>query len=286
MASSFAPGPPEREVGLGTAYERLAISRRVDAWFPTPPTTALEGPIDGMAGLPGLHLLPLAQRGTHVTVALPDAAALARVERIYQRAGLSDRLTLREAVPDQHFDLVFSFNALPLAPSWRAYLRDLWPRTDTLVVMVTHPVSYGTFVRRALRIRRPRRELFDHEATRPRRLVPELEALGVILARAYVDCPWWPDLFVSAGETLAGSLGVGKSAPRFVYDPDSYPYAGPLPRDLARALRRHPSFEESRLAPMFAHHRAYLVVRPTPTLDSVPSPTQPKLAATAAKKPA
>jgi hypothetical protein len=91
------------------------------------------------------------------------------------------------------------------------------------------------------------------------------------MQRGYVDCPWWPDLFVSAGESLLGGT-IGRWWPRdapllrprqrFVYEAADFAFRQPggAP-ELQKALRRHPHFED---APalyrrVFGHHQAYLV---------------------------
>lgn len=224
--------------------------------------------MDGFAGIGGLHLLPLARRGCRVTVCAADARALDAVAAAYRHAGALDRLTLfqGERLPDERFDLVLDFNGLPNVGDWRAHLGMLAARARELVVFVTHPFSYGAFASRALSLlergpRAPRQ--YQHEATRARVLEPELERLGRIGDRAWVDCPWWPDLFVQPGTTLAQELRdrlrLRRPPPhaRFVYPASAFPYGGEPPRELVRALRRHPVFDDSAVAPVFAHHRAY-----------------------------
>jgi hypothetical protein len=126
-------------------------------------------------------------------------------------------------------------------------------------------------LRRGLRLleRERRMELFDHESSRPRVLESELLRHGRIVERAWVDCPWWPDLFVEAGQTLwSGSLArllrrQSRQAPpaRFCWGPDDYPWGrSDLPAELASALTRHPTFDGAPfVAPVFAHHRARLL---------------------------
>ena len=58
--------------GLGSAYERYCFYQLVDAWRTRYEIeTALEGLIDGMAGVSGVHCVGLARRGVKVTTALP-----------------------------------------------------------------------------------------------------------------------------------------------------------------------------------------------------------------------
>ncbi len=265
---------PTRDVGLGTAYERRAVYRLIARWCGRPaPATALEGPIDGMAGIPGLHLLGLAGLGTRVTVAVADATAAEAVREVYERAGLGERLELvvDDEPPQRRFELVVTFNALPLVRDWRAYLREQVARAlRHVIVVVTNRGSYGALIRRGLRFARRResgRELFDHESTDPRLLRQALSGLGRVRDETYVDCPWWPDLFVPVGTTL-WRAAVGASAPApdagLTYDARSFPHARePLPRQLRDALARHPSLEDRGpyLGRLFGHHRAWLVER-------------------------
>jgi hypothetical protein len=280
MEQSFA----RADVGLGTAYERLAVYRLLDRWFGHRlPATALEGPVDGMAGMPGLHLLGLARRGVNVTVALPDAGALAGVEAVFRSAGAPSRLrTLQPSagqMPEGRYELVLSYNALPLVPDWRSYLAALAGLAGRfLVVAVTNPASYGVSIRKAQRRleRRRRQELFDHESTRTSVLEPELARMGRIAEHAYFDCPWWPDLFVATGERLLGASlkslpGIGSFLDTFAAKgPDPYRHTGdrfpmfeglPGHSELLRALRRHPTFDGlgKRAGRAFGHLHAYLV---------------------------
>ena len=267
------PPPARHDVGLGTAYERWAVYELLKSWLGTlDVSTALEGPVDGMAGIPGLHLLPAAVRGARVTVVVPDAEAAEVVRGVYRTVGVEDRLDARvsDNWPEGTFDVVLTYNALPSVPDWKSHLgeaachanRQLW-------VSVTHPASYGVFVRKALRLVQPGpcpMELFDHPSTKPGLLEPELRRYGSIVADAYVDCPWWPDLFVETGETLlTGTLSRLPFGRRFRRGPAAAPPAagsgrafplrtGPLPvlrrRRLVLGTRAGPSSPpESRREP-------------------------------------
>ena len=164
-----------------------------------------------MAGIPGLHLLGFAHRGIHATVCLPDDAALARVRAIYRRQGMEDNLSTYkiadDAIPTGPVDVMVSYNALPYVEDWRSYLgRLLSADARWFFVIVSNPVSYGTYLRRVQRTLRNENveELFDHEATRPSAIEPELAKHGRILAHDYLDCPWWPDFLLPARKNLAG----------------------------------------------------------------------------------
>lgn len=266
-----------RDTGLGTAYERWAIYALLERWLsPRRPASAMEGPIDGMAGMPGLHLLPLARAGARITVILADPDARERVRVVYRRAGLEDRLELRSQADGARAEVQLVFNAAHRVADWRAHLADAAARAERwLVVFATHPASYGAWARRVLRRLEPGaapREQFDHESCRPEVMRAALSRHGRIAAEAYVDCPWWPDLFVSPGQSLASATlgrlrgGAREASPsRWDFTAEAFPFAeGTRPPAIARALRRHPGFERApeRLAGVFAHHRAYLVRRP------------------------
>lgn len=279
------PPPTRRDVGLGTAYERWAVYELLKRWIaPLEISTALEGPVDGMAGIPGLHLIPATKRGARVTVVVPDAEAAEIVRGVYRTVGVETFLDVRvsTAWPDGTFDLVLTYNALPFVPDWRAYLAEAAARARRqLIVSVTHPASYGVFVSKALRLARlgPRPlELFDHPSTRPRELEPELRRHGRITEDAFVDCPWWPDLPVDRGETLisgtlarlpfgghsrrgpAKATAVADSRVPYLYGPGRFPFFGGegWNEEFAPALRRHPNLDGCRfrsLSGVLAHQR-------------------------------
>lgn len=283
---------PRVDVGLGTAYERVAIYNLFGQWAESRDIeTALEGPIDGMAGIPGLHLLGLARRGTQVTVALPDSKALEVVRAVYRLHGVANRLTTIETAADEFqlpnsYDLVLSYNALPLVKDWRPYLQGLAKHAKRFfLVSVTNPYSYGVGVRKLQRLvesaRKP--ELFDHESVRPSVLGPVLQQLGTIVEHEHLDCPWWPDLFVPTGLTLAQATLMrlpvigkwfaahafsedqvpGGSTKPYLYGPERFPLFsdGPGYAELAFGLRGHPVFDHkgALLGRLFGHHHAYLI---------------------------
>ncbi len=202
----------KEDLGLGTAYERVAIYKLFDRWSEGRRIdSAAEGPLDGMAGIPGLHLMGFAHRGINATVCLPDDDALARVRALYRRQGIEDRLSTyriaADAIPTGPVDVLVSYNALPYVNDWRGYLKRLLSaEARWFFVVISNPVSYGTYLRRAQRKLRGEDvvELFDHEATRRSAIEPELERHGRILSHDYLDCPWWPDFVLPARKNLAG----------------------------------------------------------------------------------
>jgi hypothetical protein len=273
------------DVGLGTAYERLAVYRLLDRWFARRPiATAFEGPLDNMAGIPGIHLVGLARLDTLVTVGLGEQRWLDTVRSVYRTLGVEKHLETRlvqpfDELPSRFYDLALTYNALPIVDDWRRLLEHVASTSKRwLVVALTNPSSYGVWVRKALRIVevRPSRELFDHTSTRPAVIEAELMRLGAIVEHAYFDCPWWPDLFVDAGESLLGATlkrlpvagallkssgGATRIAPnRYVYGPTDFPLLDGGP-ELSRALAKHPVFDgrSQPIARAFGHLHAYLV---------------------------
>jgi hypothetical protein len=273
------------DVGLGTAYERVAVYRLFDRWFAERPVaTAFEGPLDNMAGIPGMHLVGLARGGARVTVGLGEQRWLDNVRAIYRRLGLDRELTTSliqpsDELPSNAYDLTLTYNALPIVDDWRNLLERVARASRRwLVVALTNPSSYGVWVRKLLRPLEGthREELFDHVSTAPATIEAELARLGSVVEHAYFDCPWWPDLFVDAGESLLGATlkrlpvigglvnkpgGRAPIAPnRYVYGAQDFPLLDGGP-ELDRALARHPVFDHrpQAVARTFGHLHAYLV---------------------------
>lgn len=289
------PSTPPADFGFGTAYERVAIYEMISNWISQwqyAGKTGIEGFYDGFTGLPGLHLLPLAQAGGTVTVACRDGAQAEAIRAIYDSNDLADRLeTLVTQDPadlgDRRFDLALLFNPFPYVENWEHFLSTVAQlSTGRLVVSVANPNSYGALFRRGMKKLRPtgKTDLFDHPATSPKHMRKMLSAYGAVEQEDYFDCPWWPDLFVEAGDSLASWLigqipFVEKPAPKppvpasasaeYRYGPDGYPYFqenSPELSALRQKITRHPTFDRSPKGPLkefFAHHRIFVVHRPT-----------------------
>jgi len=283
----------DRDRGLGTAYERYHFYRLVERWAAEYGVkTALEGPLDGMAGVSGVHLAGLARRGVQVTSALPNEPKAALARAVYRTAGggvaadvrvVADPMRAAEELAPA--DLVIAYHALPLAPAWRAYLRLLAGLArKVLVVTVCNPDNWGVAAIRAVARLRGlgAREIDAPETWRCEILAPELWGVGRVREHTYFDAPWWPDLQVAPGQSLrdrarqllrqpAGELrftAAGKGArlaERFVYGPGRWPYFGDdgWSDELEPALRRHPSFERASaaVARRAAHLHAFVVDR-------------------------
>jgi hypothetical protein len=278
----------EHDRGLGTAYERWCFYQRVDRWADEYGIeTALEGPVDGMAGVSGVHLVGLARRGIAVTSAVPtdEKAHIARA--VYERAGARGADVRVVGDPSQAperlapADLVIAYHALPLVDDWRGYLRGLARLArKLLVVTVCNPDNWGVAAIRFAGRLRGRRDLEPPETWRTEVLAPELWSIGRVRDHVYFDAPWWPDLQVAPGQSLfdrsrqllrqargdvrftAEEQGA-KLADRFVYGPDRWPYFGGdgWVDELLPALLRHPGFDgsASRFRARIAHLHAFVV---------------------------
>lgn len=264
----------EHDRGLGTAYERWCFYQLVDEWARRyDVTSALEGPVDGMAGVSGVHLVGLARRGVRVTSAslTDDKVQLAR--GVYERAGAVEHLETRlvgdpSAVGTslQPADLVVVYHALPLVDDWRTYLQSMAKLArKLLVVTVCNPDNWGVAAIRAAGRLRGRRDLEPPETWKTEVLAPVLWEIGHVRDHVYFDAPWWPDLQVAPGQSLLdrakqmlsrkrGNLRFtaeehGASlAERFVYGSAKWPYFGGdgWVEELLPALLRHPGFDGTR----------------------------------------
>jgi hypothetical protein len=247
--------------------------------------SALEGPVDGMAGVRGVHCAALARRGVRVVAAVPTERAAAIARGVYDRASpgasvdvrvIGDEAGVRDLPAS---DLVLVYHALPFVNDWRTYLRTLAGLARKVLVVATcNPLNWGfTAVSWMGRVQAP-------DVWRSETLAPALWELGRVREHVYFDAPWWPDLPVAPGQSLANRLkqmftlggGGARFAPpkkdavlaaKYVYGPDRWPYfGGPGWLDeLEPALLRHPSFEglRSKMVERMAHLHAFVVdVRP------------------------
>lgn len=275
--------------GLGTAYERWCFYQRMDKWAAEYGVqTALEGPIDGMAGVSGVHLVGLARRGVRVTAALPSEEKARIARSVYERAGAAGAADVRVVADPSSAvdglpaaDLVVAYHALPLLDDWRTYLRAIARLAKkVLVVTVCNPDNWGVAAIRVAARLRGRRDVEPPETWRTDVLSPELWQAGRVREHFYFDAPWWPDLQVAPGQSLshrarqlvgqrrgdlrftAGEHGA-RLAERFVYGADKWPYFGGdgWIDDLLPALLRHPGFDGTgwKLLSRVAHLHGFVV---------------------------
>jgi hypothetical protein len=245
--------------------------------------TALEGPVDGMAGVRGVFCAGLARSGVKVTAAVASdrGAAIARgvYDRVAPKAAVDVRVVSDERKVGElpQSDLVLVYHALPYVDDWRAYLATMGKLARKVLVVATcNPDNWGfTAVRLVGGVKAP-------DVWRTETLAPALWDLGRVREHVYFDAPWWPDLPVAPGQSLSNRLkqmfvrskespGARFEAPeqgavlaaKYVYGPERWPYFGGPGwlDDLQPALLRHPAFEGTpeRVARRMSHLHAFVV---------------------------
>ncbi len=271
----------ENDRGLGTAYERFCFYQRMQGWAEEYGVeTALEGPFDGMAGIRSVHAAGLARQGVRVVAAVRSDEARAVARAVYAAVAprgdadvrvVEDEARVGDLPPS---DMVVVYHALPFVRDWRRYLATLGGLARKVLIVATcNPDNWGfTAVRWLGGPKAP--ASWTTEA-----LAPALWELGRVRDHVYFDAPWWPDLPVAPGQSLADRLKqmvVAKGAARYatpqkgarlaakyVYGPDRWPYfGGPGWLDeLEPALLRHPALEGAaeRVVKRMAHLHAFVV---------------------------
>ena len=272
-------GLRDSDRGLGTTFERFAVYKWLEEVAARHSFhTVFEGPGDGVAGIPGIHSLPLAQKGHPVTVALESSAEIALARKAWAcqaESGLADFicvLGLDLPFPSHSFDLVWNFNRLPyLSPS--ALVAEMARVSSQYVALVVpNRRNYG-FPARRLYHRRTRLPwpYGNTEVMDPAVVHRLLDDVGLrVLEVSWVDVPWWPDV-LDPGAWLAAMvpgterlLASGKQE-GYCWTPDSLPYFdSETYSELHKRMWRLGWLERMRPALFqipFAHHFAVLAVR-------------------------
>jgi hypothetical protein len=241
--------------GLDTAYERCSFYPLLGKWAEQYGVeSALEGPLDGTAGVRGVHCVGLARAGVRVVAAVADEGSAEVARAVYE--GVAPGRTVDVRVADSArlaelpaSDLVLVYQGLPFADDWRSYLRAMAKLARTVLVVATpNPENWGLVAVRVLR------RAGTPEPWRTEALAPVLWEIGRVREHVYFDAPWWP-------ARPPGSETVRSS--KYVYGAVRWPYFGGAgwADELEPALRRHPAFEESRAAVLrrAAHLHAFVV---------------------------
>lgn len=275
----------ERDKGLGTAYERVAMIRFLeDLTKRYRFASVLEGPTDEISGIRGLNSIPLARTGTSVEVVLAEDEEADLARRIWGALGLSERATIRASrdrrldVEPRSFDLVWNFNSIPRGTEPDRLVEDMCAASARYVMIFTmNPWNYGVPIHRLHH--RATGQPWAHgdpELMRVRRLVGMLSSHGFgVVDRFLLDVPWWPDID-SPIEQVASDLipfikGGGKATSkrleRFTYGENDLPYFDEAKlAALESELARHGFIERATGLPLrilFAHHRGILAERIT-----------------------
>lgn len=260
-----APQEIREDRGLATAYERHSFYRLLEEWAARYEVhSAMEGPLDGIDGVPGVHGACLARRGVKVRSLVPTSASANTARAVYDATGGSEDAEVRVVSESTRLgdlaasDLVIAYQALPAIADWRSYVRGLAKLTRrVLVVTVDNPMNW-VFQARRLTWRLRGSESPAPEACHTETLAQVLWEVGHVREHVYFDCPSW---------RRPAPFGRESQDRRFVYGPERWPYfGGPGWSDeLLPALLRRPGFDgsETKLLPRLARMHAFVVdVRP------------------------
>jgi hypothetical protein len=258
--------------GLGVAHERCSLYQRLDTWARTYEIDSmLEGPLDGVDGIAGVHGLGLARRGVNVVAAVPSDEHARLVRDVYAGCGATgEPLVLGQAdLPAlPRADLVLCYRALDLAADWRSYLAEMAKLARKVVVVVVgNPHNWRLTMTRTLGLGLFRGRAVVPEAWRTEALAPELWKIGRVKEHTHFEAPWWPEAPAgSAREQLRAILG-GKPREGYVYGPGRWPhFGGPgWLEELMPALAERPTFgaaNEKRRTRTACAHAFVVDVRP------------------------
>jgi hypothetical protein len=260
------------DTGLGTTYERFALYGWLDKLCDTHAIqTVLEGPDDGMTGIPGLNSLVFGRRGCAVTVALEQPAAIALARRAWQSQGCAARVQFlrssgwRLPVADSQFDLVWNFNRLPFCPPRQLIAEMARVARRYVLLGVPNRANYGFLARQISHWLTRAPWPYGDSSVMDRRAVARLLAAhGLrVVSTAFVDVPWWPDIIdirqfaLDLLPFLAGALPQ-KGPPALCWGPEDLPYFAPERYAALHQRMRRLAFIErlpsERLRQPFAHH--------------------------------
>jgi hypothetical protein len=273
--------------GLGTAYERYCFYQRMEAWAGCYGIESLlEGPVDGMAGIAGVHGVGLARRGIPVVSAHLFEKTAARAREVYAAAAPNATVqfpvlaSVRDVSKLPKADMVVCYHAIPFVDDPSAVLEALAKLARmVLIVTVCNPDNWGVMLVRGLGRMRGL-SIAPPPLWHTKVLAPMLWKVGRVREHVYFDAPWWPDLPVAAGQTLHSRLvqlftrkdsvrfrsdpSSATLSERFVFGPEKWPYFGGAGwmGELLPALLKHPGFDgisSPLLAPRLAHLHAFVV---------------------------
>jgi len=270
----------EADLGLGTTFERIAIY----GWLESVASryaihTVLEGPGDGVAGIPGIHGIPLAQKGCCVTVALDNPAEAALARRAWAAQGRLDQgdficaQGLPLPLPSGSFDLVWNFNRLPFLDPQLLVAEMARLSRRYVALVVPNRRNYGFPARRLFHARTGLPWPYGNTTVmHPGAVRRLLEQAGLwVLETRWLDVPWWPDIIDPVAWLKAMIPGASRLLARnqrdggYRWEPEDLPYFDQAAyADLHRRMRRLSWMERtwpSLLQMPFAHHFAVLAVR-------------------------
>ncbi len=234
----------QQDRGLGAAYERWCFYRLLGKWAAEyGVTSALEGPLDGMVGVRGVHCVGLARAGVRVITLVGDEPSADLARAIYTDAAPGQRAEVRVAkttIDDKlpASDLVLVYQGLRLAEDWRSYVHAMAKLASKVFVVVTHNPDNWAVVARDLFRGAP-----EPDVSRTETLAPVLWELGRVREHVYFDAPWLP-----AWAPAPGWVPGLRASAKHVYGAGRWPYFGGTgwADELEPALVGRRSFEQSR----------------------------------------
>lgn len=272
----------QKDTGLGTSYERVAVARLLAALTERYTIRkVLEGPTDGITGISGINSVPLARAGASVDLVLGNTDEVALAERAWEALGLSDRVAIRATdgdslgVEPRSHDLVWNFNSLPQVASADALLDEMCEASSRFVmVFVSNTWNYGFPIHRLHH--KVAGEPWSHgniSVMNIRAVARKLSDRGFkVVERLLVDVPWWPDIDSPIEEVAATFLPFlkrfvsgSKRLERYTWTIDTLPYFDDERlATLLSDIEKHFAIENTGFKPLqifFAHHRGVLAQR-------------------------
>ena len=276
------------DTGLGTTYERFALYAWLDQVIGKyPVTSVLEGPGDGMTGIPGLNSLPFARHDVDVTVVLDSEWAIDLARRAWDSQDQLDQVEFHCSsdhqlpIREQTFDLVWNFNRLPFLDA--AQLLPEMVRLSNRYILLFVPNQYNY----AFPIRQIHHKLTgkpwvygDTNVMKYQPVIDLLQAHNLrVLETVMVDVPWWPDIIdvtELVGDLvpfMARFMPDRKGSTAYRWEPEALPYFDRQNfADLHQQMDKLFFIERLRqdwIRRPFAHHLGILAEKPEPAQSNV-----------------
>jgi len=267
---------PVAHEGLGSSYERIILNSLLMLLYKAGKyESALEAPCFGFAGISGINLVALAQKGCQVLLEDHDPQRAGLIRKTWQQLDLPLQIRLnpgysRLDYADKSVDFGFNFSALWFVQNLPEFIAEFC-RVIRKNILICVPNRDGIGFKGQLKGYSPEKYPDLHpEHIDPKSIVWLMQKQGWNLVKqGYIDCPPWPDIGMSKEDFIALKLGRDRDAavqqPKLVENPLSILpyYQGKDPGFAARMLRLYP-FEL--LAPrafkrIWAHHY-YLLFQP------------------------
>jgi ubiquinone/menaquinone biosynthesis C-methylase UbiE len=270
--SNLSDMPTDFDEGLGIASERFAVNKMLLRFFHERGLgdrgrieRALEAPVDGLMGIPGMNSVVFARElGAEVVVASPSHALLDYSARFWDKLGLSDHVEFRhlpdERLPfdDRTFDWVWNYCTFEHYEDARALLREMTRVSRRYVCVLTqNAFNYGYPIHRLYH--RLRHQAWDHGSSRWMRMGALTRLFADcdlrVVQRGCVDVPPWLDTFDMHTRGKIKGVMSQEGAQSWFWSSLQAEDADRLARDpIIRGLERFQSALFFPLNYVFAHH--------------------------------